>query len=68
MQAVKGISMEKWLCWISMGVAGLLLLLFLLDLFLKVPFSQVSSVVDILGIVTSGVVLYLAYDAYKDLR
>ena len=35
MQAVKGISMEKWLCWVSMGIAGLLLLLFLLDLFLN---------------------------------
>ncbi len=68
MQAVKGISMEKWLCWISMGVAGLLLLLFALDLFLKIPFSQVSTTVDILGIVTSGLVFYLAWDAYRDLR
>jgi hypothetical protein len=25
-------------------------------------------VVDILGVLTSGVVLYLAWDAYKDLR
>ena len=33
MVAVKGLSMEKWLCWGSIGVAGLLLLLFLLDLF-----------------------------------
>ena len=68
MQAVKGISMEKWLCWVSMGVAGLLLLLFLLDLVFKFPFSQVSQVVDILGVLTSGLVLYLAWDAYRDLR
>ncbi len=68
MQAVKGISMEKGLCWASMGVAGLLLLLFLLDVLLGIPFSKVSVVVDILGILTSGLVLYLAYDAYKDLR
>ena len=62
MQAVKGISMEKWLCWASMGVAGLLMLLFLLDLTLKFPFSQVSTLVDILGIITSGLVGYLAWD------
>ena len=68
MQAVKGISMEKWLCWISMGVAGLLLLLFLLDIFLRIPFSGVSIIVDILGVLTSGVILYLAWDAYRDLR
>ena len=68
MQAVKGISMEKWLCWVSMGVAGLLCLLFVLDLFLKFPFSQVSTTVDVLGILTSGLVGYLAWDAYRDLR
>ena len=33
MQAVKGLSMEKWLCWGSMGVAGFLLLLFVLDFY-----------------------------------
>ena len=27
MLAVKGLSMEKWLCWGSMGAAGLLLLI-----------------------------------------
>jgi hypothetical protein len=68
MQAVKGISMEKWLCWISMGVAGLLFLLFLLDFFLSFPFSGVSPLIDILGIITSALVFYLGYDAYKDLR
>jgi hypothetical protein len=68
MQAVKGISMEKWLCWSSMGVAGLLLLLFILDLVLSIPFSGISGTVDVLGILISGIILYLAYDAYKDLR
>ena len=68
MQAVKGISMEKGLCWASMGVAGFLLLLFLLDLFTGFPFSKVSTPVDVLGVLTSGLVLYLAWDAYKDLR
>jgi hypothetical protein len=68
MQAVKGIPMEKWLCWVSMGIAGLLLLLFLLDLVASVPFGGISKAVDIMLILASGLAFYLAYDAFKDLR
>jgi hypothetical protein len=60
--------MDKWLCWGSMGVSGLLLLLFLLDLFLSWPFGGISKVVDIFGILASGIVLFLAIDAFRDLR
>jgi len=68
MIAAKGIFMEKWLCFGSMGVAGLLLLLFLLDIVLGIPFGGSSLVVDILGVVVCGLVLYLAFDAFRDLR
>ena len=68
MQAVKGPSMEKWLCWGSMGVAGLLLLLFLLDLVSGFPFQRVNVAVDVFGVIASGLVFYLAWDAFKDLR
>src|SRR5438309_1534456 len=68
MLAVKGLAMEKWLCWSSMGVAGLMLLLFLLDLLVNVPFGGISATVDIFSILASGVVLYLAWDAMRDLR
>jgi hypothetical protein len=68
MIAVKGILMEKCLCFGSMGVAGLLLLLFLLDMILNFPFGGISKVVDVFGILASAVVLYLAYDAHRDLR
>jgi hypothetical protein len=69
MQVVKGLFfMEKWLCWGSMGVAGLLLLLFVLDVTIKIPFGGISPVVDIVSIVASTLVLYLAWDAFKDLR
>jgi hypothetical protein len=68
MQTVKGLFMEKWLCWVSMGLAGLCLLLFLLDIFLSVPFGGISVTVDVLIILACGVVLYLAYDAFRDLR
>ncbi len=67
MVTVKGIFMEKWMCYGSMGVAGLLLLLFLLDTFTGIPFGG-TIVVDVFGILASGVVLYLAYDAFRDLR
>lgn len=59
--------MDKWLCWGSMGVAGLLLLLFLLDIILGFPFGG-FKVVDIFGILASGVVLYLAIDAFRELQ
>jgi hypothetical protein len=65
---VKGLFMEKRLCFGSMGVAGFLLLLFLLDIIFHFPFYGISVVVDVLGIIASGLVLYLAWDAYKDLR
>ena len=68
MQAVKGRSMEKRLCYGSMGVSGFLLLLFLLDLVLGFPFGGINIFVDIVGILASGLVLYLAWDAFKDLR
>ena len=68
MQAVKGLSMEKWLCWGSMGVAGVLLLLFVLDVTLSVPFGGMSKVVDIISIVACGLVFYLAWDAFQDIK
>jgi hypothetical protein len=60
--------MEKWLCWGSMGVAGLLLLLFLIDMVSGFPFSQVSKTVDFFGMIACGIVIYLAYDASRDLK
>lgn len=68
MEAVKGRSMEKWLCFVSMGVAGLLLLLFILDIATEIPFGRLSTVVDGISIVACALVLYLAWDAFRDLR
>ena len=62
--------MEKWMCWGAMGVSGVLLLCFILDAVpaLKLPFGGLSIVVDIISALACGIVLYLAWDAYKDLR
>jgi hypothetical protein len=73
MQAVKGLlAMEKWLCLGSLGVAGFVLLLFVLDIALGIPFGGrgVSGmmIVDIVAILASAIIAYLAYDAYRDVR
>ena len=60
--------MEKWMCWGAIGVSGLLLVLFILDVAMKIPFGGLSPVVDIISAVASAIVLYLAYDALTDLR
>jgi hypothetical protein len=71
MQAVKGLAMEKWLCWGSLGVAGLMLLLFVLDLITGVPFGGKTLsgmlIVDIIGIVMSALLLYMSWDALRGL-
>ncbi|MGF1582274.1 MAG: hypothetical protein ACFCD0_23365 [Gemmataceae bacterium] len=68
MWSVKGLSMEKWLCWGSMGIAGFLLLMFLMDLIFGFPFGRISFIADLLGIIAAGAVGYLGWDAFKDLR
>jgi hypothetical protein len=68
MGALKGLSMEKWMCWSAMGVSGFLLFLFLLDVLLKFPFGGLSPIVDILAIAACAAVLYLGWDAYQDIR
>lgn len=60
--------MEKGMCWGALGVSGLLLVLFLLDIFMRIPFGGLSTVVDILGILASGVTAYLGWNALRDLR
>jgi hypothetical protein len=71
-RAVKGLSMEKYLCWAAMGVSGLFLVLFVLDLFTGIPFGRpqgfIWQLVDILGAIACAIVLYLGWDAFKDVR
>jgi hypothetical protein len=68
MWSLKGLSMEKWLCWSAMGISGFLLLLFLLDIIVQFPFGRLSMVVDIFGLLACAAVLYLGWDASRDLR
>jgi hypothetical protein len=68
MHAAKGLSMEKGLCWGSLGIGALFLILFVLDLILKFPFGGISATVDIFGILASAVLCYLAWNTLRDFR
>lgn len=61
--------MERNMCYAALGVAGLMALLFLLDLILGFPFGgSPFMVVDIIGLIASGIVGYLGFNALRDLR
>jgi hypothetical protein len=65
----KGRAMDKILCYGSLGVAILMLLLFMLDLITKIPFGGGPfTTADVLGVLASGIVVYLAWNASKDLK
>jgi hypothetical protein len=58
---------ERVMCLASMIVAGLLTLIFLLDLALGVPFSRASLALDILIPIGGAFVLWQGYDTYREL-
>ena len=66
----KGRAMEKGLCYGAMGVAALMLLLFLLDLIVGVPFGGPTPflVVDIFGLLAAGIIGYLGWNTFRDLQ
>lgn len=67
--ALKGRAMNKALCFGALGIGALMLLVFLLDLLIKVPFGGGPfQMVDIFGLLASGVVVYLGYNALRDLK
>jgi hypothetical protein len=61
--------MERVLCWITLGLTGLLVLMFLLDLFIgSWPLYRASYMLDIFGILAGGVIIYLCLDTLRELR
>lgn len=65
----KGAAMEKKLCIAAISIAALLLLAFLVDMILGIPFGGGSTflMIDIVGTIVGGVLLYLSWNALKDL-
>ena len=62
--------MEKYLCYGALGVAGVMALVFLLDLVVGLPFGGGSAflLADIFGLLASAIVAYLGYNALKDVK
>ena len=65
--------MEKWMCLGSVGVAALMLILFVADIAAGFPFSGDMSdspflLVDIGGALAAVIVGYLGWNAYRDVK
>jgi hypothetical protein len=61
-------SSEKVLCWVSMIVAGLVAVAFLLDAALGLPFGRASILLDILFIIGAVFVLWQGIETNRELR
>lgn len=67
--ARKGRAMNKALCYGALGVGALMLLVFLLDLAIGAPFGGGPfKTVDIFGLLASAVVIYLGFNALRDVK
>jgi hypothetical protein len=60
--------MEKWLCWGALVITSLLTLLFILDLFLEIPFGRASIGVDVFAVLAGGLLIYLCIDTMRELK
>jgi hypothetical protein len=61
--------MNKALCYVALGVGALMALVFLLDLVAGIPFGgNAFATADIFGFLASLVVLYLGWNALRDLK
>jgi hypothetical protein len=63
-----GLGMIKQLLTISMAIAGLIALMTIADLAIGIPFSRASIVMDVMFLLSAGIVIYMGIDSYKDLR
>ncbi len=61
-------TMAKRMIIGSMAAAGFVALLSVLDLAVKIPFSGFSMTMDILFLCSAGIILYLGWDALRELR
>ncbi len=59
---------EKILCMTAIVIAGLLALVFLLDVALGVPFGKASIVFDILVLLGASFILWQGVETYKEFR
>lgn len=60
--------MSKAMTIVGMVVAGLVGLVFVLDLAVGIPFSKASLLMDVGGMIAALLLGYLSWDAMKDIR
>ena len=58
--------MEKWLCLAAMIAAGILLLVFGVDLAFGKPFERQGLATDIMFVVAAGLVLWQGYETWRE--
>lgn len=58
--------MSKAMTIAGMVVAGLIGLIFAMDLAVGIPFGGVSPVMDIGALISSAILGYLSWDAFRD--
>ena len=58
--------MTKKMIFASMGAAGIVALMSILDLSVKFPFAGYSLMLDISFLISSVIIGYLAWDAYRE--
>jgi hypothetical protein len=59
---------EKYLCLGSIIAAGLVVLIFLLDAAIGVPFGRKSILLDILFLIGGGLILWQGLETYRDFK
>ena len=60
--------MTKGLTIAAMAAAALMLLLFAMDLAVKIPFRRASPIMDIAFVLASSGLGYVAWNAFRDVR
>lgn len=65
--------MDKAMCYGALGIGALMALVFLLDLVAGIPFAGGAKpnkfmMGDIFGLLASGIVVYLGWNASRDLK
>jgi threonine/homoserine/homoserine lactone efflux protein len=63
----RSMETEKILTFAAMIIAGLLTLLFVLDLALGIPFARQSVVLDVLFVIGGAFILWQGYETYREL-
>lgn len=63
-----GIAMGKGLTIVGMVVAGLIGLVFAVDLAAGIPFDGAKPIMNIGAIIASAILAYLSWDAMRDAR